>query len=336
MIRRYQKRDTDMAERRASAKLRLLADIGGTNVRLALQVPGEKPKRTVVYRGSEYRSLSAAIKAYLKQVRPPVQPSEAAFAVACPIKGDSIEFTNSPWSFSIEQIRSTFRLTRLEIINDFAAVALAIPDLTPKDWRKIGVGKRVPNEPIAVLGPGTGLGVSGLLQTPHGRIALDTEGGHVTLPAFDDFEAGVLRFLRREHGHVSAERVLSGPGLANLYWAVAPVEGRPSERLSPATITRRALSGTCPACTHAINMFCEMLGTVAADLALSLGARGGVYIAGGVIPKMGSAFKHKRFRSRFEDKGRFSGYLRAIPTYVITHPLPAFLGLSYQLDREAD
>ncbi len=325
-----------MAQTRAAAKPRLLADIGGTNIRFALQVQGEKPKRVAVYRGGDYKSLGAALRTYLKQFKPAIRPSEAAFAIACPINGDFIEFTNSPWSFSIDQIRRSFRLDRLEVINDFAALALAIPDLTPHDWRKIGLGKRVSDAPIAVLGPGTGLGVSCLVQSPHGRIALDTEGGHVTLPAFDDFEAGVLRFLRRDHGHVSAERVLSGPGLVNLYWAVAPVEGRPSERLSPATITRRALSGTCPACTHAIDMFCEMLGTVAADLALSLGARGGVYIAGGVVPKLGSAFKANRFRSRFEDKGRFSGYLKAIPTYLITHPLPALLGLAYQLDRETD
>jgi glucokinase len=278
-------------------------------------------------------SLTTALRSYLKGLKPEQRPREAAFAVASPIGGDLIQFTNSPWSFSVDQIRRTFGLEHFEVINDFAALALGIPDLSPNDWRKIGRGKRVEGEPVAVLGPGTGLGVSGLVQSPAGRIALDTEGGHVTLPAFDDFEAGVLRFLRRDWGHVSAERVLSGPGLVNLYRALAPVEGRPSERLSPSTITRRALSGTCPACTHAIDMFCEMLGTVASDLALSLGARGGVYLGGGIIPKLGSAFKARLFRGRFENKGRLSHYLRPIPTYLITHPLPAFLGLAYLLDR---
>jgi glucokinase len=324
-----------MAQTRGSALPRLLADIGGTNVRFALQKPGDRPRHVTVYRNREHKSLAAALRSYLRHVKPESRPCEAAFAVASPITGDVIEFTNSPWSFSIDHFRSSFKLDRLDVINDFAAVALAIPDFSPSDWRKIGRGKRVGGEPIAVLGAGTGLGVSCLVQSPAGRIALDTEGGHVTLPAFDDFEAGVLGFLRREFGHVSAERVLSGPGLVNLYWALAPVEGRPSERLSPATITRRALSGTCPACIHAINMFCEILGTVASDLALSLGARGGVYIAGGVIPKFGSAFKPRRFRSRFESKGRFSDYLRAIPTYLITHPFPAMLGLGYLLDQPA-
>ncbi|UCG84791.1 MAG: glucokinase [Gemmatimonadota bacterium] len=322
-----------MVHRRDSSAPRLLADIGGTNVRFALQISGEKPRRVNVYRSREYKSLTTALRSYLKGLKPGQRPLEAAFAVASPITGDIIDVTNSHWSFSIDRLRHTFGLARLEVINDFTALALAIPDLSPGDWRKIGRGKRVEGAPVAILGPGTGLGVSGLVQSPSGRIALQSEGGHVTLPAFDDFEAGVLRFFRRDWRHVSAERVLSGPGLVNLYRALAPVEGRPSERLSPATITRRALSGTCPACAHAVDMFCEMLGTVTSDLALSLGARGGVYLGGGVISKMGSAFKGRLFRRRFENKGRFSDYLRLIPTYLITRPLPAFLGLSYLLDR---
>ncbi len=322
-----------MDHRRDSSRPRLLADVGGTNARFALQTSGGTARRVTVYRGREYKSLAAALRSYLKGVKPELRPREAAFAIASPIEGDFIEFTNSPWSFSIDETRRTFRLERLEVINDFAALALAIPDLSAGDWRKIGRGKRIDGAPVAVLGPGTGLGVSCLVQSPVGRMALDTEGGHVTLAAFDDFEAGVLRFLRRDWQHVSAERVLCGPGLVNLYQAIAPVEGRPFESLSPATISRRALSGTCPACTHAIDMFCDMLGTVASNLALSVGARGGVYLGGGMIPKMGSAFKANRFRNRFEDKGRFSDYLKSIPTYLITRPLPAFLGLAYLLDR---
>ncbi len=322
-----------MAERSNSKAPRLLADIGGTNARFALQRAGESPRHVAVFRSRDYRGLGTALKEYLARFKPEPAPRQAAFAIASPIFGDEIQFTNSPWSFSIERTRKALRLERLDVINDFAAVALGIPDIPPENKRKIGRGKRVIDEPVAVLGPGTGLGVSCLVFSETGRIALDTEGGHVTLPAFDNFEAGVMGFLRREWGHVSAERVLSGPGLVNLYSALAPVEGKPSERLTPSTITRRALSGTCPACTHAIDMFSEMLGTVASNLALSVGARGGVYIGGGIVPKMGSAFKGARFRSRFEDKGRFSGYMQAIPTYVITDPHPAFLGLAYHLDR---
>jgi len=321
-----------MAERSSSDAPRLLADIGGTNARFALQQAGGKPQHVAVFRSREYKGLGTALKEYLARFKSNPPPRQAAFAIASPIFGDEIKFTNSPWYFSIERTRKALRLDRLEVINDFAAVALAIPDIPPENKRKIGRGKCVTNEPVAVLGPGTGLGVSCLVFTETGRMALDTEGGHVTLPAFDNFEAGVMGFLRKEWGHVSAERVLSGPGLVNLYSAVAPVEGKPPERLTPATITRRALSGTCPACTHAIDMFSELLGTVASNLALSVGARGGVYIGGGIVPKMGSAFKAARFRSRFEAKGRFSGYMKAIPTYLITHPTPAFLGLAYLLD----
>ncbi len=325
-----------MAKTRDLARPRLIADIGGTNVRFALQERGGKPRHVAVYRASEHKSFPGLLRTYLKRWNPNPRPVEAAFAIACPIDGDLINLSNSPWSFSLDNLRRSFKLERLEVTNDFAAVALALPDLKPTDWRKIGRGKKMPGLPMAVLGPGTGLGVSSMVESPAGRVALETEGGHVTLPAFDDFEAGVLRFMRRDLGHVSAEKVLSGPGLVNLYEAVAPVEGQPSERLSPATISRRALSGNCPACTHAIDMFCDMLGTVAADLALTIGARGGVFIAGGIVPKLGSAFKAKRFRARFEDKGRFTGYLKAIPTYLITHPLPAFLGLAYLLDRETN
>ncbi len=244
-----------------------------------------------------------------------------------------MELTNSPWSFSIQGLRQRFGLERLEVINDFTAVALAIPGLPAKGRRKIGGGKRVANAPAAVLGPGTGLGVSCLVPSRMGPIALATEGGHVTLAPFDDFEAGVLRVLRQEFGHVSAERVLSGPGLTNLYRAIALIHGRPPRRLSPAKITSQARSRSCRTCVATVAMFCAMLGTVASNLALSIGARGGVYIGGGIVPKLGDAFDSAGFRARFQDKGRFSGYLAEIPTYAITHRLPAFLGLGNLLDR---
>jgi glucokinase len=318
----------------SKAPVRLLADIGGTNARFSLQQRGGKPRHIAVLRSRDYPNLTAAIKSYLAPFDSGRLPSEAAFAIASPIGGDEIRFTNSPWSFSVEKTRRAFKLKRLEVINDFAAVALAIPYLTPKDRRKIGRGKCVSDSPAAVLGPGTGLGVSCLVPTRAGPVALETEGGHVTLAPFDDYEAGVLGFLRPKFDHISAERVLSGPGLVNLYMAIAPLEGRPVQSLTPDTITRRAVSGECQVCIDVVNMFSDMLGTVAANLALSLGARGGVYIAGGVVPKMGDAFNSKRFRRRFENKGRFSRYMAEIPTYVITNQLPAFKGLAHMLDSE--
>ncbi len=317
---------------RARRSKHLLADIGGTNARFALQSPGGKPHNFEVFRSEAYRSLTAAIKEYLKRFDERPDLRAAAFSVAGPTGGDVFQFTNSPWSFSQRQIRKTFGLERLEVINDFAAAALAIPHLSPSDWRKIGRGRRLSGAPIAVLGPGTGLGVSCLVPTTAGFKALETEGGHVTLAPSNDYESGILGFLRTRFGHVSAERVLSGPGLVNLYMAMAPLEGRPVQRLKPSTITRRAASGECSVCVHVIETFCDMLGTAAADLALSVGARGGVYIAGGVVPRMGATFDGRRFRARFENKGRLSGYLRQIPTYVVTHSRLAFLGLAHLLD----
>ena len=318
----------------SDAPVRLLADIGGTNARFSLQQRGGKPRYIAALQARYYPNLTAAIKSYLVTFDSEELPSEAAFAIASPIGDDEIKFTNSPWSFSIERIRRAFKLRRLEVINDFAAVALAIPYLTPKDRRKIGRGKCVSGAPAAVLGPGTGLGVSCLVPTKSGPVALETEGGHVTLAPFDDYEAGVLGFLRPKFDHISAERVLSGPGLVNLYMAIAPLEGRPVQRLTPATITRRAATGECQVCVDVINMFSDMLGTVASNLALSLGARGGVYIGGGIVPKMGDVFNSRRFRRRFEDKGRFSRYMAEIPSYVITKELPAFQGLAHLLDSE--
>ncbi len=318
----------------SKAPVRLLADIGGTNARFSLQQRGGEPRHAAVLHSQDYPNLTAAIKSYLAPLDSGQMPSEAAFAIASPIGGDEIRFTNSPWSFSVEKTRRAFGLQRLEVINDFAAVALAIPYLTPKDRRKVGRGKSVSDAPAAVLGPGTGLGVSALVPTKAGPVALETEGGHVTLAPFDDYEAGVLGFLRPKFDHISAERALSGPGLVNLYMAIAPLEGRPVQRLTPATITRRAATGECQVCIDVINMFSDMLGTVAANLALSLGARGGVYIGGGIVPKMGDVFNSKRFRRRFEDKGRFSRYMAEIPTYVITKQLSAFRGLAHLLDNE--
>ena len=311
---------------------RLLADIGGTNVRFALQSPGGKPHGIAVFRKEGYNSLATAIRDYLGRFDMRIDLSAAAFAVAGPVGGDVFEFTNSPWRFSKRQIRKAFGLERLEVINDFAAIALAIPHLSASGLRKIGRGKRLRDAPIAVLGPGTGLGVSCLVPFSTGYRALETEGGHVTLAPFNDYEAGIVAYLRARFGHVSAERALSGPGLVNLYTVLASLEGRPIRRLKPSTITRRAGSGECSICAHVIDTFSEMLGTAASNLALSVGARGGVFIAGGVVPKMGATFNGRKFRRRFENKGRLSDYLRQIPTYVVTRRAPAFLGLAHLLD----
>ncbi|MBV9815222.1 MAG: glucokinase, partial [Alphaproteobacteria bacterium] len=215
---------------------------------------------------------------------------------------------------------------RLEVINDFTALALALPRLSAGDRQPVGGGAAAAGAPIGVLGPGSGLGVSGLVPSGVGWIALTGEGGHATMAAASDREGAVLDHMRRHFAHVSAERTLSGPGLVNLYNSLAAIDGVPAKNYSAAQITDLAMRAEDPLCVETTTMFCAMLGTIAGNLALTLGARGGVYIGGGIVPKLGQTFIASPFRARFEAKGRFRAYLEAIPTFVVTHPLPAFLG----------
>jgi len=194
--------------------------------------------------------------------------------------------------------------------------------------RRDSDGKAVPNTPIAVLGPGTGLGVSGLIPSGSHWIPLQGEGGHVTLAVMHEREVAVLKQLQQRFSHVSAERVLSGPGLVSLYDALCGVEGVMPEVLTPPDITQRAQDGSCKLCSEAVSMFCALLGTMASNLVLTLGALGGVYIGGGIAPGLGRLFTSSRFRDRFEDKGRFTDYVARVPTYVIRAELPALLGLA--------
>ena len=240
--------------------------------------------------------------------------------------GDRVAMTNHPWSFSVQALKSRFRFDRLEVINDFTALALALPRLAAGDRLMVGRGAAAAGAPIGVLGPGSGLGVSGLVPSGRGWIALTGEGGHATMAPATEREGAVLDRMRRRFDHVSAERTLSGPGLVNLYNTLAEIDGVPARSYSAAQITDPTIRAGDPVCLDATTMFCAMLGTLAGNLALTLGARGGVYIGGGIVPKLGESFAESPFRERFEAKGRFETYLAAIPTYVVTHPLPAFLG----------
>ena len=306
----------------------MLADIGATNARFRLS--GGGGETTAVLASAEFSSLEATVRGFLDSVRPAVPPRTAAFAVAGPVSGDAVTLTNLGWRFSITELRRVLGLDRLEVVNDFTAVALALPALGPGDRRVLG-GEREPTAgaALAVLGPGSGLGVSGLLPTPGGGwVSIAGEGGHVTLAATDEREAAILAALRRRLGPVSAECALSGPGLVNLYRAVAELDGHEAEPLAPAAITEAGLDGSCPRCREALALFAAFLGTVAGDLALTLGARGGVYLAGGIAPRLADFLEGSTFRRRFEDKGIQRPWLAAIPTWIITHPFPAFAGLA--------
>ncbi|MDH3981235.1 MAG: glucokinase [Gammaproteobacteria bacterium] len=314
----------------------LIGDIGGTHARFALTTRDGIVENIAVLMCDDFPDLFSAIEAYLDQTRPHTRPARGALAVACPVSGDSVTMTNRDWSFSTDALCRRLGFDTLTIVNDFVAAAAAVPELREGDRLQVGGGTAAVNAPIAVLGPGTGLGVAALVPGGRGWIPLATEGGHVTLAAANDYEADILAGLRRRFGHVSAERALSGPGLVNLYETVADIKGRKPARLSPEEVTEHGLAGVDSSCLEAVDLFCCFLGTVASDLALSLGARGGVYIAGGIVPALGDAFIHSGFRNRFEEKGRFSEYLAAVPTLVIVNRYPALLGLRALLDGQLE
>ncbi|MEJ2623539.1 MAG: glucokinase [Pseudolabrys sp.] len=312
--------------------LGLVADIGATNTRLALVEPGGAVARVRVFATDESPDLGDMIESYLAAEDLSERPTAAVLAIAAPVTGDEITLTNFPWTFSIHDLRDRIGLKALRVINDFVANAYALPHLTEAERMQVGSGAPVPAAPSGVLGPGSGLGVSALVSAESGAVPIRGEGGHVTMAAADAHEAEVLDLLRRRFDHVSAERVLSGPGILNLYNALCEVAGEPQEQFTPAQITDAKTGEDHPRAREATEMFCAMLGTVAGDLALMLGARGGIYIAGGIVPRLGARFAASPFRERFEAKGRFRDYLAAVPTYVITRPYPALLGTAKLLE----
>jgi glucokinase len=262
------------------------------------------------------------VRAYLGER----EVDEAVFAMALPVDADWVQLTNSPWAFSIEQTRKALGLERLTVINDFSAQALAIPALTAKERLQIGEGAPVEGAPIGVIGPGTGLGVGGLVRIGETWQPIASEGGHVSLAPRDEVDAAVWAQLHRRFGHVSNERVLSGPGLVNLATALAARAGQELRIEEPREVTRRAKAGRCAFCSAALERFSGLLGAAAGDLALTLCAQGGVYIGGGLVKRLGSLFDAGRFRASFVAKGRFEDYLRAVPTYLVTRRDPGLLG----------
>jgi glucokinase len=310
---------------------RLIADIGGTNARFAL-LRGVERSDEIVLACADYPDIVTAIEHYLQRVgasKAPERPREGAFAIAGPVTSDVIRMTNHVWQFSAAQTRQRLAFDRLIFMNDFTALAMAVRHLPQSELERVGGGRPLPKTPIALLGPGTGLGVSGLIPAGDQWIPIQGEGGHVTLSVMNEREIEVLKQLHQRFSHVSAERVLSGSGLVNLYDALCALEGVVPEPLTPPDVTRRAAEASCRICMEAISMFCALLGTLAGNLVLTLGAFGGLYIGGGIVPQLGRLFISSHFRDRFEDKGRYAEFLAAVPTYIIRTPLPALIGLAH-------
>lgn len=312
---------------------RLLADIGGTNARFALELSEAKIEHIEVLACNDYDTVVDAVKAYLSKVGNP-SINFGAFAIANPVVGDWVQMTNHHWAFSIETTRQALNLEVLILINDFTAQAYAISKMPSSELIQIGGSSCEIHAPKAVLGPGTGLGVSGLIPCHDGSyVALAGEGGHTSFAPFDDTEVMIWQYAKKKFGHVSAERFLSGAGLVLIYEALANREGIKSSKMSPELISEQALSGKSPLCRLTLDIFCAMLGTISSNLALTLGARSGVYLCGGIIPRFIDYFKSSPFRTRFENKGRFDAYLAAIPVYVVLAKYPGIYGVAVALEN---
>ena len=308
---------------------RLVGDVGGTNARFALLDGNNRPVSTSTLSTSDFPSLGAAVTTYLAE-HDIDRVEAAAVAVATPVVGDAVKLTNNHWSFSIEETRKQLGMNTLHVINDFTALALSVPHLPDSELVKLGGGQEVPNHAKAIIGPGTGLGVSGLIPCGNHWTALQGEGGHVSLGVRSTREFAVYEVLNRRFRHVSAERFLSGPGLVNIVQALREIDGLPAHEYSPAEVTEYGMTVSAEsehaACAEALSMFCELLGSCAGNLVLTLGAEGGVYIGGGIVPRLGEYFMQSGFREQFEAKGRMQAYLEKIPSYVIQSPYPALTG----------
>jgi len=319
----------------ARSALRLVGDVGGTNVRLALAeasdggvrllTPWKRPRRA-------FQGVEAAVEAFLQE-QGAQRPADAVIAIAGPVDQGAVVSTNSRWGISEAGLLAA-GFARARLVNDFAALAVGVAALGPQDLAPLD--KLEPGEggSLAVVGAGTGFGVSALVRSFEGRSVVASEGGHASFAPADDTEVEIWRLLSKRYGHVSVERVLSGPGLANLHWALARIAGADIEPRSPAEIVAAARAGDDAHCEAAVARFCAIYGGVAGDAALMFGARGGVFIGGGIAPRLLDIMRAGAFRARFEGKGRFREYLSGIPVRVILHPYAALIGAARMaLDR---
>jgi glucokinase len=305
----------------------LFADIGGTNARFALG-EGDQTGPVNYAKVADFPTVRDAIADVLKRSGRDRQPGRAVLAVAGPVTNNRCVMTNSPWIIDGNELQDALGLDSVHVLNDFEVMAWSLPALRPADLLPLGGGNGLPGEPLLVIGPGTGFGVSCLVERHGTRLAVVTEAGHATLPAEDEREARVIAALRKRLGHVSIERgALSGSGLQCLYAALAEVEAADVPQRDAAAITRAALDDSCAVSRQTLQMFCAILGSVAGNLAVTFGARGGVFVAGGIVPRFPQFIAGSDFRARFEAKGRFHDYLHDIPTRLVLKPDASFDGL---------
>jgi glucokinase len=312
----------------------LVGDIGGTNARFALVDSEHRVRNLHVYTAADYGSLSEVIADYLERTVGRRRPPRAVLAVAGPVLDGEITFTNLAWSVSEGDLLATFEFEAVKLLNDFAAQALGCPRLVPQDLRAIGPNLRGggPDCPIVVLGAGTGFGIAGLARGPLGDLAIATEGGHAGFAPGDELEAEIWRRLHARYGRVSIERLLSGQGLFDLYSILCELNQVEPVCRDEKAVTEAGSAGE-PGASAALDRFCAILGAVAGDFALSFGARGGVFVSGGIAPRMADRLAASEFRDRFEAKGRLTDFVKDIPTALVLHPYPAIIGAARELEQ---
>ncbi len=306
----------------------LLSDIGATNARFALLV-GTEIKITKTYALADYASPVDAARAFLAGPAAGLVPTRAMIAAAGPIANGRISLTNAAWTVDPERISKGLDIPDVRVLNDFEALAWSLPALGSEDIVSLGAGGVADRGTMAVMGPGSGFGLAAIAFGGNGETILVTEGGHATLSSENRREDTVIMALRSHLHHVSVESVLSGSGLIHLYHAIAKVDGRTVPERDSSEIVAHALAGDCVVSHETLELFCAFLGSVAGNTALTLGARGGLFIGGGIAPRFTDFLRRSAFRERFEAKGRMSTYLSRIPTAVIVHPTPAFIGLAH-------
>ena len=309
-----------------------VADVGGTNIRLAVLEDG-KLLDIKKYLCADFETIDAAIQHYFDSISN-VLFDVGCIAIACPVNDDWVKMTNHTWAFSIQALKSQLNLNWLGVINDFAAVAHSLPVLNDSQIIQLGEGHRNPKGNIAVFGPGTGLGVEHLTMTSQGWQTLDGEGGHVDFAPCDENDVVIWRYLQSLHGRASAEEVMSGRGIVNIYSAFCEHAGLTPEFTEASQITHAAQQNTCEISLKTVNQFCRVMGNFAGNLALNLATTGGVFIGGGIATRLLDYLEQGDFRSAFENKGQFAHYVKPIPTYLIVEPDHGLLGAGAFLTQQ--
>tara|TARA_R110002049_G_scaffold45754_1_gene133130 strand:+ start:6147 stop:7115 length:969 start_codon:yes stop_codon:yes gene_type:complete len=314
----------------------LIGDIGGTNARLALVTPGEiTPHDIVNLPCADYPGVIEAVQDYLQRVGATGDkaPQEACLAFACPVHAERVKMTNNHWEFLKSEVQQALNLAVFKVINDFTAQALGVPHVAASELVEVQPGKSQAHATRLVIGPGTGLGVAGVFPGQRAWIPLPTEGGHVTFAPTDDTERAIVDVFKQRRMRISVERVLCGQGLLELYQAYCTFEGAEPRLASPADVTKAANEGDTLA-TAALLRFLKILGDVCGDATLTMGARGGVYLCGGILPRLLDWLPKSELRAAFVNKGRMGAYNADIPIWVVTAPWTGLLGAAEALHNE--